>query len=129
MSFQAKRELVARVGPRYREAKRKQKIQILDEFVAATGYDRKYAIRLLAAPVRPITPIQRPRPRRYGPDYCLQIGGYAYGFEDEQGYPNLRLRPNEIAITRIGERRCLYRFSLDDLHTELLREQLQLRLF
>jgi hypothetical protein len=66
MSFQAKRELLARVGPRYQEAKRKQKAQILDEFIAATGYARKYAIRLLVAPMRPISPIKRPRPRQYG---------------------------------------------------------------
>jgi hypothetical protein len=56
------------VAPRYREAAARQKQVMLDEFVAATGYARKYAIRLLGQclPVR-IGPIQRPRPRRYGP--------------------------------------------------------------
>lgn len=66
---------------------------------------------------------------QYGPEHCLQIGGYAYGFEDEQGYPTVRLRPNEIAVTRIGDQRCLYRFSLADLHAEILQEQRQPRLF
>jgi hypothetical protein len=46
MSFLAKRELLARVAPRYRCAPPPQKSVILDEFVAVTGYDRKYAIRL-----------------------------------------------------------------------------------
>ena len=67
MSFQAKRELLAQVAPRYREAGHEQKTVILNEFIAATGYARKYAIRLLAQPVISSTgPIRRPRSRRYG---------------------------------------------------------------
>jgi hypothetical protein len=69
MSFHARRELLARVACRYREADRAQKSLILDEFVAATGYARKYALRLLATPVAPPTPhVRRPRPRAYGPE-------------------------------------------------------------
>jgi hypothetical protein len=41
------RELVRAVRPRYRHARRAEKTRILDEFVANTGYDRKYAIHLL----------------------------------------------------------------------------------
>ncbi len=67
MSFQAKRELLAQVAPRYKHANQSHKSLILDEFVAATGYARKYAIRLLTQPVPPPTPIKRPRQRRYGP--------------------------------------------------------------
>jgi hypothetical protein len=55
------------VAPRYREAGYQQKSRILDEFVAVTGYARKYAIRLLTSPVSAPAPIQRPRPPRYGP--------------------------------------------------------------
>jgi hypothetical protein len=40
---------------------------ILDEFVAATGYARKYAIRLLNHPVDLKLTIERPRPPHYGP--------------------------------------------------------------
>jgi len=47
MSFGAKRELLVQVAPRYRAARRGQRSTILDEFVAVTGYDRKYAIRRL----------------------------------------------------------------------------------
>ena len=47
MILQASRELQARVASRYRSARRKEKGQILTEFVAATGYGRKYAINRL----------------------------------------------------------------------------------
>jgi len=67
MSFRAKRELLAQVAPRYMEASHTQKSVILDEFLATTGYDRKYAIRLLARPVAPPGLIRRPRAPRYGP--------------------------------------------------------------
>jgi len=66
MSFQAKRELLAQVAPRYREASRTEKSIILNEFVSTTGYARKYAIRLLWNPVSLPTTPQRPRARRYG---------------------------------------------------------------
>lgn len=69
MSYRAKRELLAQTAPRYHEAGHKQKSVILDEFVAATGYVRKYAIRLLSRPVvAPRPAITRPRERRYGPE-------------------------------------------------------------
>ena len=68
MSVQAKRELLAQTGPRYRAAPPQQKRTILDEFVAATGYARTYAIRLLGQPTVPRpAPITRPRARQYGP--------------------------------------------------------------
>ncbi|MBW2209069.1 MAG: DDE-type integrase/transposase/recombinase [Deltaproteobacteria bacterium] len=68
MSFQSRRELLAQVGPRYREASSKEKTIILDEFVAATGYARKYAIRLLHEQPAPAVTgkIKRPRERYYG---------------------------------------------------------------
>lgn len=51
------------------EVSHSQKSAILDEFVAATGYARKYAIRLLTHPASPPPPaIKRPRARRYGPE-------------------------------------------------------------
>ncbi len=66
MSFLAKRELLARVAPRYQRAPPPQKSVILDEFIAVTGYDRKYAIRLLTHPVPVPLPLTRPRERFYG---------------------------------------------------------------
>jgi hypothetical protein len=53
MSQRSKRELVAAVHPRYLQADRAGKERILDEFVAATGYHRKYAIRLLKHGLKP----------------------------------------------------------------------------
>jgi hypothetical protein len=47
MSQRSKRELLAEIQLRYLKAKKAQKQKILDEFTAATGYHRKYAVRLL----------------------------------------------------------------------------------
>jgi hypothetical protein len=47
MSQRSKRELLEAVYPRYLKANRKGKTKIADEFVAATGYHRKYALRIL----------------------------------------------------------------------------------
>ena len=66
MSFRAKRELLVQVAPRYRAARRGQRSVILDEFVAVTGYERKYATRLLLGPIQPPQPIRRPRAAHYG---------------------------------------------------------------
>lgn len=66
MSFRSKRELLVQVAPRYREASHAQKSVILDEFVAATGYQRKYAIRLLSQPTSPLAPLRRSRAHYYG---------------------------------------------------------------
>jgi len=47
MSQRSKRELHAEVQPRYLKGSKAEKQKILDEFTAATGYHRKYAIRIL----------------------------------------------------------------------------------
>jgi len=47
MSQRSKREMIAVIRPRYLEANKAGKKQILDEFVETTGYHRKYAIRVL----------------------------------------------------------------------------------
>ena len=67
MSYRARQELLVRVAPRYQEASNSRKSRILDEFVATTGYARKYAIRLLRGPVRVPAPVRRTRTPRYGP--------------------------------------------------------------
>jgi hypothetical protein len=66
MSLTSRRELLASIAPRYRGAKRVDKQRILEEFTAATGYHRQYAIQLLNHPPRPRPgAITRPRARRY----------------------------------------------------------------
>lgn len=68
MRFRAERESLLQVSTRYQGASHHQKSLILGEFIAATGYARKYAIRLVAWPTPPpVAAITRPRARRYGP--------------------------------------------------------------
>jgi hypothetical protein len=63
-SFHARREPLAQVAARYREADDPRKTVRLDEFVACTGYARKDAIRLLLRPPRPASqPLTRNRAR------------------------------------------------------------------
>ena len=76
MSFKSRRELLFQVAPRYRASGRKEKSAILKEFIASTGYSRKYAIRLLSLREIPsIGVIRRPRSRHYGKEVqgALQV--------------------------------------------------------
>jgi hypothetical protein len=73
MSLQSRRELAAAVSVHYRDADKSHKSQALDEFMRATGYNRKYAIRALAKASRtPATDApgshRRRRRRTYGSD-------------------------------------------------------------
>jgi Integrase core domain len=51
MSLASRRELLAVTAPRYRAAQRAERSRILEEFVASTGYHRKYALTLLNHPL------------------------------------------------------------------------------
>jgi hypothetical protein len=57
-----RRELTEAIGERYRRSDRNEKHQILDEFVALTGYHRKHAIRVLCRESQP--PGTKPGPQR-----------------------------------------------------------------
>lgn len=65
MSLSARRELLASVRHRYRDASWTEKGSILDGFVAATGYDRNYASRLLKRDEITTPQGQRPSARQY----------------------------------------------------------------
>ena len=60
MSLSARRELLEATAKRYQLASKQEKKAILDEFTAATGYHRKYAITLL----KNYQPDQRTKPLR-----------------------------------------------------------------
>lgn len=53
MSQRSKREMIEAIRPRYLKANKAGKAQILDEFIATTGYHRKYAIRILKHGAKP----------------------------------------------------------------------------
>jgi hypothetical protein len=66
--MKSKRELLTTVSPRYVLATGAEKQRILDEFVATTGYHRKYALALLNHPPLPRPRvIRRSRKKRYLP--------------------------------------------------------------
>jgi hypothetical protein len=65
LSQVSKRELTNTVRLRYSRANKTQQTKILDEFVATTGYHRKYAIHLLNHPQRSKPKEQRRRPHIY----------------------------------------------------------------
>ena len=67
LSYQARRALLVRIAPRYREASPAQKTILLDSFIELTGYTRKYAIELLNQATES-TVIIRPRLPLYGPE-------------------------------------------------------------
>jgi hypothetical protein len=64
---QSKHELAVAVRPRYLKAGRREKGRLLDEFVASTGYHRRYALMLLRhgpPGTEPGVAASRPRPGR-----------------------------------------------------------------
>ena len=65
MRIGIRHELAAEVTPRYLGANRKEKGRILDEFCAASGYSRWYAIEVLEGR-RQRRPARRRRTKRYG---------------------------------------------------------------
>jgi hypothetical protein len=68
LSYQARRELLQQMAPRYREASASQKGALLDEIAATTGYARRYAMWRMHHPTEVQHPRQRRRQRLDGPD-------------------------------------------------------------
>jgi len=68
MNLMSRRELTMEARGRYRQATKKQKIKILDEFVANTHYHRKYALALLHNRVPQRLSTGRRRKRIYTPE-------------------------------------------------------------
>ena len=66
LSYSVRRDVLAHVAPRYQEATNAQKTLLLDQVVELTGYERKYAIRLLNHDPKGAAHILRPRQPIYG---------------------------------------------------------------
>ncbi len=65
MSLGARRELQSIIKQKYHNASWADRSKLLDGFVAATGYERKYAIQLLNSAEMPILPKKRPASQKY----------------------------------------------------------------
>ena len=68
LSYQARREVLQQMAPQYRRASLAQKRTLLDEFVATTGYVRKYARWLLNHAEEVQQTHGHSHLRRYGPE-------------------------------------------------------------
>jgi hypothetical protein len=67
MSAKSRDELLAAINPYYKKSNLKGKKELLDSFVTATGYNRKYAVTLLSNGVRRAEH-RKQRSRIYGKD-------------------------------------------------------------
>ena len=61
VSAETRQDLLQAIRERYRGGMKEEKLRILDEFVAVTGYHRKHVIRLFSA--RPVANGESRRPR------------------------------------------------------------------
>ncbi len=61
VSAETRQDLLQAVRERYRGSLKAEKLRILDEFVAVTGYHRKHVIRLFNAALVAIGPGRRAR--------------------------------------------------------------------
>ena len=91
MGNEAKWQYFGVMYERYHRAERKQRPALLDEFCATTGYNRKYAIRLLNGPRPEKERVKRPRGRK--PRYGKQVISILAGVWEAAGYPwSVRLK-------------------------------------
>jgi hypothetical protein len=72
MSLKSKRELLETIRPRYVKANKAEKQKMLDEFTYATGYHRKYAVRVLKNQVQ-VQNRLKGKPRTYKAIYRGEV--------------------------------------------------------
>lgn len=101
MTQAAKRELLKAIRPRYLKASKTEKTRILDEFVAVTNYNRKYAIELLRHGPPRLSSKKVGRKRTYGPDV---VAGLAKVWEASGRVCGKRLRPFVPEMVAVLER-------------------------
>lgn len=86
MNGRSRREYLLAIYSRYRQADLREKQVILNEFCRNTGYNRKYAIRLLNGPGPDPRP-ERPRPRRRSATYSAGVIAILGALWEAAGYP------------------------------------------
>jgi len=93
MSHRSRWEYFRAIYARYRQADRKLKQVILNEFCANTGYHRKYAIRLLNGPPPGRARPGRVRRRSRSPSYGSAVVSVLAAVWEAAGYPwSVRLK-------------------------------------
>lgn len=91
MEYEARWEYFRVIYERYRQADRKGRQVILNEFCSTTSYNRKYAIRLLNGPPPEQRRVRRPRGRK--PRYGKQVLSILSAVWEAAGYPwSVRLK-------------------------------------
>ena len=114
MSLPARKELIASTTSRYRLATHTAKVQILDEFTAATGYHRKYAINLLNGKTSLAkSESKSPRKKRYGPHIQSAL---ATLWEVAGRICSKRLVPFIPQLIEVLERHGYLELSCEDKH-------------
>jgi len=100
MTVDEKRKYLRIVKPRYKQAGRNEKGQLLDEMEAVTGLDRKTLIRLMKGSLKR-KPRSRERDKTYGPavDDALRVI-----YESFDGICSERLTPNLVWMAQNLER-------------------------
>lgn len=100
MTIDEKRKYLRIVKPRYKQAGRNEKGQLLDEMEAVTGLDRKTLIRLMQGSLKR-KPRSRQRDKTYGPavDDALRVI-----YESFDGICAERLTPNLVWMAQNLER-------------------------
>lgn len=83
MSIGARRELLASLRERYAGCGRREKGQVIDEFVATVGYNRKYAITLLNG--HPPLAVKSSGPEQFGDPGSTGLPGEQGRIEKETG--------------------------------------------
>jgi hypothetical protein len=97
ISMSSRKELIKAVGARYRGAESSDKMKILDEFVAITGYHHKHAIRGLGT----ATSEQQQRPvrnRLY--DEAVRQALVVLSEASDRNYPTQHPRPDVYRLAR-----------------------------
>src|SRR3989338_4680527 len=73
MSMNARKEYLREIYPRYHQANKAGKNQILNEFTATTGYNRKYATRILNDPLSKEVKQRKNRPLIYTNEHVYYL--------------------------------------------------------